>query len=67
MLLIAVYIETEHPRWGLIQSVVPTKALSAHTELFTYYGYGDEGGLFPEDFPWYFELKKNLQDKMKMK
>jgi len=51
----SVYMETEHPRWGLIQSVTPTRNIKAGEELFTYYGYG--ASEFPNDFPWYFETK----------
>ena len=50
----SVYMETEHPRWGLIQSVTPTKNIKAGEELFTYYGYG--ASEFPNDFPWYFGM-----------
>ena len=58
------YSETEHPRWGLIQSVVSKQELTAETELFTYYGYKEDERKFPEDFPWYFEIKDGLQDKI---
>ena len=52
-------METEHPRWGMIQSVTPTRDIKAGEELFTYYGYGI--GEFPSDFPWYFETKLAIE------
>ena len=50
------YMETEHPRWGLIQSVTPFVDMKAGEELFTFYGYGIKAK-FPADFPWYWEAK----------
>ena len=52
-------METEHPRWGMIQSVTPTRDIKAGEELFTYYGYGINE--FPSDFPWYFETKLAIE------
>ena len=49
-------METDHPVWGMIQSVTPTSDIQADTELFTNYDYGKPGD-FPADFPWYFETK----------
>ena len=49
------FLEIEHPRWGLIQSIVTTKEVKAGEELFLYYGYKEN--LFPLDFPWYFQQK----------
>ena len=50
----------EHPRWGAIQGVVTTKNVKAGDELFTYYGYG-ECDTIPSDFPWYWELKRQIE------
>ena len=72
------YIETEHPRWGYIQSVTPwnmkevmgyslwkTEKLKAGEELFTYYGY--KQNTFPEDFPWYWETKGQILREERLK
>ena len=53
------YMETEHPRWGLIQSVTPFVDMKAGEELFTFYGYGIKAK-FPADFPWYWEAKMKI-------
>ena len=55
---VLVYAEAEHPRWGLIQSVVSQVDLRAGTEIFTHYGYTEEKSNFPGDYPWYWEVKK---------
>ena len=57
------YTPMEHPRWGMIQTVTPTRDIKAGEELFTYYGYGrQKGGQdFPEDFPWYWEAKQSIE------
>ena len=72
----ALYMEAEHPRWGLITSVVPVRDIKAGEELFTHYQYKD-GKQFPEDHPWYFEteliikreerLQKEEKDKSRIK
>ena len=59
-----IYIEIEHPRWGLIQSVTPFKDLKAGEELFTNYGYdrnGEQPGDFPHDYPWYWESRQKYK------
>ena len=56
-----VYAETEHPRFGLIQGVLPTQNLNAGTELFTHYLYNEEQKDFPADFPWYYDWKKRIE------
>ena len=57
----SIYIETEHPVWGLIMGVVPTIDIAAGQELYTYYNYEKiPSGVpqeFPNDFPWYWEEK----------
>ena len=53
------YLEIEHPRWGILQSVTPLLDLKAGDELFTNYGYGQFQ--FPADFPWYWETKMALE------
>ena len=50
-----VFMEMEHPRYGLIQSLTPTRDIKAGEELFAYYGYASKE--FPSDFPWYYEAK----------
>ena len=50
----------EHPRWGLISSVVASKDIKAGEELYTNYGYR-KAAEFPADFPWYWELKRNIE------
>jgi hypothetical protein len=54
------YMEIEHPRWGLIQSVTATTDIKAGQEVFTNYGY-NRPGPFPLDFPWYFDAKTDLE------
>ena len=55
------YSEAEHPRFGLIQAVLPTQDLKAGTELFTHYSYPKKRIEFPADFPWYYELQEKLE------
>ena len=55
------FVEAEHPRWGLIQSVVSQQDLKAGSEVLTHYGYTEEDRKFPADFPWYFEAKEALE------
>ena len=61
-LFVLVYTEAEHPRWGLIQSVVSEVDLQAGTEIFTHYGYSEEKSKFPSDYPWYWKAKKDLDE-----
>ena len=60
-------MEAEHPRWGLIQSVVSQVELKAGSEVFTHYGYSEEKRKFPSDFPWYWEAKEALDQEEKLK
>ena len=63
-------MEAEHPRWGLIQSVVAQKDLKAGMEVFTHYGYTEDKQTFPGDFSWYWKAKKAIdeeRDKLKIK
>ena len=55
----------EHPRWGAIMGIVTTTDVEAGEELFTYYGYS-AGLATPEDFPWYWEMKKQIQKEEKL-
>ena len=55
----AAYMEIEHPRYGLIQSVTVLRDMKAGEELFTNYGYGKSD--FPADFLWYWETKMALE------
>ena len=50
----------EHPRWGLISSVVTSKHIKSGEELYTNYGY-KKFFEFPADFPWYWEVKRNIE------
>lgn len=63
--LFLVYSEAEHPRFGLIQAVLPTQNLKAGTELFTHYLYPNKRNEFPSDFPWYYELQEKLESEEK--
>ena len=56
---LAVFREAEHPRWGLIYSVVVQKDLKSGMEVFAYYGYTRED--FPADHPWYW-IAKDSED-----
>ena len=55
----------EHPRWGLIQSLIATRQIKAGEELYTNYGYSytDE---VPFDVPWYWELKRDMDKKSRL-
>ena len=54
----SIYMETEHPIWGLIIGVYPQVDLRKGEELFTYYDYERTGQKdFPNDYPWYWEAK----------
>ena len=55
----------DHPRWGLIQGVVANRDIKAGEELFGYYGYKSQ--TFPEDFPWYYELKRKVEQEQRLK
>ena len=55
------YINIEHPRWGAIMGVSTTTNVKAGEEIFTNYGYPRKLPM-PEDFPWYWELKKKIED-----
>ena len=45
--------------WGAIQSVTPLFDIKYGMELHTNYDYGQDD--FPNDFPWYWEMKSNLE------
>ena len=55
----SIYHIAEHLHWELIQSVSTKIDLKVGQELFTYYGLPKRS--FPEDFPWYWEMKSNLE------
>ena len=55
------YINIEHPRWGAIMGVSTTTNVKAGEEIFTNYGYPRKLPM-PEDFPWYWELKKKIEN-----
>ena len=46
--------------------VFTTTHVKAGDEIFTYYGYGGKSNM-PEDFPWYWELKSQIDKKEKSK
>ncbi len=54
----------EHPRWGPIRCVESLRPIKSGEEIFTYYGYEtiDPLGDPPEDYPWYFEALKALEE-----
>lgn len=54
----------DHPRWGIIQSVVTNRDLKAGEELFGHYGYKKVA--FPLDRPWYHELERKIQKERRM-
>lgn len=57
----SVYVETEHPTWGLIRGVNPIHDLSSGKELYTDYGYDQWTNTqsdFPRDFPWYWAARR---------
>ena len=53
----------EHPRWGLIMTITPTRDIKSGEEIFIYYGYENErnSGEFPIDYPWYWDQKMALE------
>ena len=56
--------ECEHPRWGLISSIIPELNLKLGDELLAYYGYDNKDRIqqeFPDDFPWYWEKKRQIE------
>mgnify|MGYP001160223486 FL=1 len=56
------YGEIEHPRWGVIQGVGTMKPIKAGEEIFTHYGYKEEG--FPADYPWYHEAHRRIKEEL---
>ena len=54
------YQEIEHPRYGWIQSVTTIKPVKAGEELYTNYGYTQDVQDAAANFPWYWELKRNM-------
>ena len=54
----------DHPRWGLIQSLIATRNIKAGEELYAHYGYSTRN--FPSDFPWYWELKMKVDKENRM-
>ena len=63
----SVFIEMEHPRWGLMQSLTPARDVKAGEELFAYYGYKSKE--FPADFQWYWETLMEIekQERLELK
>jgi histone-lysine N-methyltransferase SETD7 len=56
----AAFYELEHPRFGLILSIMTTKPVAKGQEFFIDYGY--KKGEFPSDHPWYHEAKRKWLD-----
>ena len=46
--------------------VIPTNAVKAGEELFTHYGYEHQYFEVPNDFPWYWELKRNMEKEARL-
>ena len=59
----------EHPRWGLIMTITPTRDIKSGEEIFIYYGYENErnSGEFPIDYPWYWDQKMALEKDERLK
>ncbi len=55
----------DHPRWGLILSVVANRDIEAGEELYGYYNYPRSA--FPADHPWYFELQRKTEKEKRIK
>ena len=55
----------DHPRWGIIQSLVATRDIFAGEELYAYYTYEEKP--FPLDFPWYFDLKRRIKKEQRLR
>ena len=53
------FIEIEHPRYGLMQSLTPTVDVKAGQELFAHYGYKSKE--FPADFEWYWNTLMEIE------
>eukprot|EP00094_Tigriopus_californicus_P000772 TCALIF_00747-PA protein Name:"Similar to setd7 Histone-lysine N-methyltransferase SETD7 (Danio rerio)" AED:0.33 eAED:0.33 QI:70/0.5/0.33/0.66/1/1/3/69/754 len=60
------FSDIEHPRWGMIQSVRMSnyRTVLPDKELFGYYGYSEAD--FPEDFPWYHELRRQMEREVRL-
>ena len=56
----AVFLEMEHPRFGLILQLEAVKPIERGQEVFVDYGY-KEPAVFPDDHLWYFQLKKEYE------
>lgn len=52
------YAYLDHPRFGLIMSVIALRNVKRDEELCTSYGYSD----YEPAFDWYFKLKKQYED-----
>lgn len=52
------FVEGEHPRWGVIICLQCQRSIKAGEEILANYGY--LGLDPPQDYPWYFELKKKI-------
>jgi SET domain-containing protein len=57
--------DLEHPRYGLIVVVQAIRDIKADEELFTDYGYGDNGE--EEAFEWYYDMKRDFDREIKEK
>ena len=55
--------EMEHPRWGIIMSVVTTMPIKEGEEIFLNYNYKMSN--FPHDFPWYHQAHKKYLEAQK--
>ena len=56
----------EHPRWGAILGLITTRSVKSGEELLVYYGY-KPGYDVPLDYPWYWELKRQVEKEERLK
>ena len=63
------FLEMEHPRWGMIQTVTAFQELHPGEEILVNYSYDRHGPNplpFPNDFPWYWEARAALEKENKL-
>ena len=60
-----IYIEIEHPRWGLIIALLTTRDVKKEEEIFANYDYDPDE--FPMDYPWYHDQKIAFQKEERLR
>ena len=60
------FSELEHPRWEAVMGVYAQKDIAKGEEVFANYGYVHGLGL-PNDHPWYWELKRQVEKEERKK